>query len=64
VRLSGHFLPLATIAWGLSCTSCSAPSSSWASTTACRASALSLFGIDLSAPRVMYGLIWFCLVAA
>ena len=38
LRLSGHYLPLGTIAWGCRCTSCSATSTGWASTTASPAS--------------------------
>lgn len=33
MRMSGHYLPLATIAWGCRCSSCSATWRSWASTT-------------------------------
>ena len=34
VRLSGHYLPLGTIAWGMACSICSASSNSSAATTA------------------------------
>ena len=62
VRLSGHFLPLATIAWGLSLFYLFGTLEFLGKYDGLSGiPALSLFGIDLSAPRVMYGLIWFCL---
>ncbi|NML26027.1 branched-chain amino acid ABC transporter ATP-binding protein/permease [Zoogloea dura] len=62
VRLSGHFLPLATIAWGLSLFYLFGTLEFLGKYDGLSGiPPLSLFGIDLSAPRVMYGMIWLCL---
>lgn len=62
VRLSGHFLPLATIAWGLSLFYLFGTLEFLGKYDGLSGiPPLSLFGIDLSAPRVMYGVIWLCL---
>ncbi len=64
VRLSGHFLPLATIAWGLSLYYLFGTIEFLGKYDGLSGiPALSVFGIDLSSPRVMYGVIWFCLAA-
>ncbi len=62
VRLSGHFLPLATIAWGLSLYYLFGTIEFLGKYDGLSGiPALSVFGIDLSSPRVMYGVIWLCL---
>lgn len=59
VRLSGHYLPLATIAWGLSLYYLFGTLEFLGRYDGLAGiPALSLFGMDLSAPRVMYGVIW------
>ena len=64
VRLSGHFLPLATIAWGLSLYYLFGTLGFLGKYDGLSGiPSLSLFGVDLSSPRVMYGVIWFCLGA-
>jgi len=62
VRLSGHFLPLATIAWGLSLYYLFSTLEFLGKYDGLSGiPSLRVFGIDLSSPRVMYGVIWFCL---
>jgi len=62
VRLSGHFLPLATIAWALSLYYLFGTLEFLGKYDGLSGiPSLSLFGYDLSSPRVMYGLIWLCL---
>lgn len=62
VQLSGHYLPLATIAWGLSLYYLFGTLEFLGKYDGLSGiPALSLFGIDLSAPRVMYGLVWLAL---
>ncbi|GAB3365385.1 MULTISPECIES: branched-chain amino acid ABC transporter ATP-binding protein/permease [Giesbergeria] len=62
VRLSGHYLPLATIAWSLSLYYLFGTLEFLGKYDGISGiPPLTVFGIDLSNPRVMYGLIWFCL---
>ncbi|PWV60114.1 ABC transporter permease subunit [Plasticicumulans acidivorans] len=62
VRLSGHFLPLATIAWGLSLYYLFGTLEFLGKYDGLSGiPPLALFGLDLSAPEAMYGLIWLCL---
>ncbi|MDD2610402.1 MAG: branched-chain amino acid ABC transporter ATP-binding protein/permease [Giesbergeria sp.] len=62
VRLSGHYLPLATIAWSLSLYYLFGTLEFLGKYDGISGiPPLTLFGFDLSNPRVMYGLIWFCL---
>jgi len=62
VRLSGHYLPLATIAWSLSLYYLFGTLEFLGKYDGISGiPPLTVFGIDLSSPRVMYGLIWFCL---
>lgn len=62
VRLSGHYLPLATIAWSLSLYYLFGTLEFLGKYNGISGiPPLTLFGFDLSNPRVMYGLIWFCL---
>lgn len=62
VRLSGHFLPLATIAWALSLYYLFGTLEFLGKYDGLSGiPSLTLFGYDLSSPRVMYGLIWLCL---
>lgn len=62
VRLSGHYLPLATIAWSLSLYYLFGTLEFLGKYDGISGiPPLSVLGIDLSSPRVMYGLIWFCL---
>ena len=64
VRLSGHFLPLATIAWGLSLYYLFGTLEFLGKYDGLSGiPTLSLFGFDLGSPRVMYGVIWFSLGA-
>lgn len=62
VRLSGHFLPLATIAWALSLYYLFGTLEFLGKYDGLSGiPSLSILGYDLSSPRVMYGLIWLCL---
>lgn len=62
VRLSGHFLPLATIAWGLSLYYLFSTLEFLGKYDGLAGiPPLSVAGVDLSSPRVMYGVIWLCL---
>ena len=62
VRLSGHYLPLATIAWSLSLYYLFGTLEFLGKYNGISGiPGLTLFGIDLSNPRVMYGVIWLCL---
>ncbi|MDD2547696.1 MAG: ATP-binding cassette domain-containing protein, partial [Burkholderiaceae bacterium] len=59
VRLSGHYLPLATIAWSLSLYYLFGTLEFLGKYDGISGiPALNLLGLDLSSPRVMYGLIW------
>lgn len=62
VRLSGHYLPLATIAWSLSLYYLFGTLEFLGKYDGISGiPPLSLFGMSLSDPRVMYSLIWLCL---
>ena len=62
VRLSGHYLPLATIAWSLSLYYLFGTLEFLGKYDGISGiPPLTVLGVDLSSPRVMYGLIWFCL---
>lgn len=62
VRLSGHYLPLATIAWSLSLYYLFGTLEFLGKYDGISGiPPLTVLGFDLSNPRVMYGLIWFCL---
>ncbi|MBL8471588.1 MAG: branched-chain amino acid ABC transporter ATP-binding protein/permease [Rhodocyclaceae bacterium] len=62
VRLSGHFLPLATIAWGLSLYYLFGTLEFLGKYDGLSGiPSLSVFGQDLSSPRVMYVVIWLSL---
>jgi branched-chain amino acid transport system permease protein len=62
VRLSGHYLPLATIAWSLSLYYLFGTLEFLGKYDGISGiPPLTVLGIDLSNQRVMYGLIWFCL---
>jgi branched-chain amino acid transport system permease protein len=59
LRLGGHFLPLSTIAWGLSIALLFGNIEALGSHTGMsKIPALSLFGVSLIDPRAMYYLIW------
>ncbi|NML45835.1 branched-chain amino acid ABC transporter ATP-binding protein/permease [Ramlibacter sp. G-1-2-2] len=59
LRLGGHFLPLSTIAWGLSIAMLFGNIEALGSHTGMsKIPALSLFGVSLVDPRAMYYLIW------
>lgn len=61
VRLSGHYLPLATIAWALSLYYLFGTLEALGKYDGISGiAALSLAGLDLSDPRAMYVLIWLC----
>ena len=58
LRMSGHYLPLATIAWGLACTTCSATSTRWAKYDGLLGiPALEFFGLTLNTGRSFYVLL-------
>lgn len=62
VRLSGHFLPLATIAWGLSLYYLFGKLSFLGNYSGLTGiPPLQILGHDLSSPRSMYVVIWLCL---
>ena len=62
VRLSGHYLPLATIAWSLSLYYLFGTLGFLGKYDGISGiPSLSVLGIDLGSPRVMYGLIWITL---
>lgn len=64
VRLSGHFLPLATIAWGLSLYYLFGTLEFLGKYDGLAGiPPLSLAGYELSSPGLMYGVIWLCLGA-
>lgn len=63
LKLSGHYLPLGTIAWGLSLYFLfGAWETMGGYTGKSDIPFISIFGIDLSNDRLMYGLIWCCVV--
>jgi branched-chain amino acid transport system permease protein len=65
LRLSGHFLPLGTIAWGMSLYFLFGNVSFLGGHTGISGvPALNLFGVDLKDSRNFYYLIWFMLLAA
>jgi branched-chain amino acid transport system permease protein len=64
LRMSGHYLPLATIAWGSACTSCSARWTGWASMTASPASRHCNWRAGPGWERHLYYLIWAIVLAA
>ena len=64
LRMSGHYLPLATIAWGLACTTCSATWVRWASTTACSAFRRSVLRPHACTGRSCYLLLWLIVLLA
>jgi branched-chain amino acid transport system permease protein len=64
LKLSGHYLPLGTIAWGISMYFIFGTLDSMGGQTGMSGiPSISLFGVVLSSDRAMYGLIWVAVIA-